>query len=227
MKPMTMGALSALAVLSATAAQGAVLVSSDFNDGVQGWRVADAVSGFIYAASTTDGRLQTGDVAPYTFFEAPTAYLGNKSAAIGGTLSFDMAAVNGADPLGFSPLVLRTTRGDIFAKPTFLPGVGSNRFSITLTASNFYRNSQYVPGGPAPAAISDAEFAAVMADLRGLYVYADWKSGQSDLTTMDNVALASADVAPVPEPGAWALMILGFGGIGAALRRRPAGFARV
>ncbi|MEW5687050.1 MAG: PEPxxWA-CTERM sorting domain-containing protein [Pseudomonadota bacterium] len=222
---MTMVALSALAALSATAAQGAVLVSNDFNDGVQGWRVADAVSGFRYTASTTGGRLQTGDVAPYTFFEASSAYLGDKSAAIGGTISFDMAAVNGADPLGFSPLVLRTNGRDIFAKPTFVPGVGVNRFSITLTASNFYQNSQYVPGGPAPAAISDAEFAAVMADLRGLYIYADWKSGQSDLTTMDNVVLASADVAPVPEPAVWALMILGFGAAGSALRRRQAALA--
>ncbi|MBL8555957.1 MAG: PEP-CTERM sorting domain-containing protein [Phenylobacterium sp.] len=31
--------------------------------------------------------------------------------------------------------------------------------------------------------------------------------------------------AGVPEPGAWALMILGFGGAGAALRRRKAAFA--
>ena len=31
---------------------------------------------------------------------------------------------------------------------------------------------------------------------------------------------ASALVAPVPEPGTWALMLLGFGGIGYSLRRR-------
>ncbi|WP_293379098.1 PEPxxWA-CTERM sorting domain-containing protein [Phenylobacterium sp. SCN 70-31] len=37
-----------------------------------------------------------------------------------------------------------------------------------------------------------------------------------------NLTLRTADpvAAAVPEPGAWALMILGFGAAGAALRRR-------
>lgn len=34
-----------------------------------------------------------------------------------------------------------------------------------------------------------------------------------------------ADVGGIPEPGAWALMIMGFGGAGAMLRRRKAAFA--
>jgi hypothetical protein len=40
-------------------------------------------------------------------------------------------------------------------------------------------------------------------------------------------AFRSTALAPaaVPEPGAWALMILGFGGVGATLRRRREGFA--
>ncbi|MEW5687897.1 MAG: PEPxxWA-CTERM sorting domain-containing protein [Pseudomonadota bacterium] len=38
---------------------------------------------------------------------------------------------------------------------------------------------------------------------------------------IDNVVLGDvATVGGVPEPGAWALMILGFGGVGASLRRR-------
>jgi hypothetical protein len=40
---------------------------------------------------------------------------------------------------------------------------------------------------------------------------------------IDNLALEG--VAAVPEPGAWALMILGFGGVGATLRRRRQAFA--
>lgn len=34
--------------------------------------------------------------------------------------------------------------------------------------------------------------------------------------------VTASQVAAVPEPGAWAMMILGFCGVGAALRRRPA-----
>jgi hypothetical protein len=43
-------------------------------------------------------------------------------------------------------------------------------------------------------------------------------SGGHFLAKFDNVALSAS--AAVPEPGAWALMILGFAGLGAALRRR-------
>ena len=39
---------------------------------------------------------------------------------------------------------------------------------------------------------------------------------------VDNISL---DSVAVPEPTSWALMILGFGGLGATLRRRRAGFA--
>jgi len=42
-------------------------------------------------------------------------------------------------------------------------------------------------------------------------------------TLMDDVSLVARDAtAAVPEPASWALMLLGFGGLGAALRRRRA-----
>jgi hypothetical protein len=39
--------------------------------------------------------------------------------------------------------------------------------------------------------------------------------------------VSQAVISAVPEPAAWALMILGFGGVGAVLRRRRRGFAGV
>ena len=52
----------------------------------------------------------------------------------------------------------------------------------------------------------------------------------SDFTACCGYSLAfqtfmDAGTAAVPEPGAWALMILGFGGAGTVLRRRRSGFA--
>lgn len=44
-----------------------------------------------------------------------------------------------------------------------------------------------------------------------------------DGEVLDNIAVGQ----PVPEPAAWALLILGFGSVGAALRRRGAAPARI
>ena len=40
--------------------------------------------------------------------------------------------------------------------------------------------------------------------------------------TPTSVSLSPVDVTAVPEPGVWALMIMGFGAAGGAIRRRPA-----
>jgi hypothetical protein len=54
--------------------------------------------------------------------------------------------------------------------------------------------------------------------LTGGFRYYDFVStSQSD---GQNFLITSLTVTPVPEPAGWALMILGFGGIGAAIRRR-------
>lgn len=45
------------------------------------------------------------------------------------------------------------------------------------------------------------------------------RAGANSLGTSD-AALLSTNVAPVPEPATWALMLLGFGGVGMAMRRR-------
>ncbi len=42
-------------------------------------------------------------------------------------------------------------------------------------------------------------------------------NSMSSALLVDNVALQAG---AVPEPGAWALMIMGFGGVGAMVRRR-------
>jgi hypothetical protein len=46
----------------------------------------------------------------------------------------------------------------------------------------------------------------------------------SQAFTLDDVTLGLPDVGPgIPEPATWALMLVGFGAVGAALRRRPLG----
>jgi hypothetical protein len=72
--------------------------------------------------------------------------------------------------------------------------------------------------------------------------YATWNSGAATTAdvalvnknlafsgndfALDDIVLDTARPGAVPEPGSWALMILGFGGAGAMLRRRNGGLAR-
>lgn len=48
--------------------------------------------------------------------------------------------------------------------------------------------------------------------------YGDTIDGQATVNSLNNIP--PAVLAPVPEPTAWAIMLVGFGGIGALLRRR-------
>jgi hypothetical protein len=50
----------------------------------------------------------------------------------------------------------------------------------------------------------------------------DTSLGALTFTSIDQVTFTSTLAAPVPEPATWAMMIAGFGLVGAAMRRRPA-----
>jgi hypothetical protein len=54
----------------------------------------------------------------------------------------------------------------------------------------------------------------------GTYQYYDFYSlGTSGNAAPGNVILSSLTLTPVPEPGTWAMMLLGFGAVGVAMRR--------
>jgi hypothetical protein len=46
------------------------------------------------------------------------------------------------------------------------------------------------------------------------------RSGAGGLEVISDFAPNNATIAPVPEPAGWAMMIVGFGAIGGAMRRR-------
>ena len=45
-------------------------------------------------------------------------------------------------------------------------------------------------------------------------------TGQPPFSLLDNVSLTGPQVAAVPEPGTWAMMIIGFGAVGGVMRRQ-------
>ncbi len=60
------------------------------------------------------------------------------------------------------------------------------------------------------------------APINGRAAMALQDGGDSRYVGIDNLSRAAATSGGVPEPAAWALMIVGFGGVGGLLRRRRA-----
>ena len=79
--------------------------------------------------------------------------------------------------------------------------------------------SKHIPGNPA---IVPQNLAGAGSLRSANYLYNVWT--RDGLATNDQIAdfapNASSFIANVPEPAAWALMILGLGGVGATIRRK-------
>lgn len=209
-------------VFAANAAQAAVLSSFDTN--AEGWSVGNLQTGVasVVGAPTYNpgGFITTTDVAAIVGFVAPAAYLGNLSSYLGQTVQFDLSDAQ-ADGVPYASLVLYSGSTSItFGAPP--PGTSFTHYIIPLTAAGWtvYPGSGLV--GPTP--VTNAQFLSVLNNVTGFAIHADWSSG-GDFTSLDNVSLGT--VSAVPEPSTWAMMILGFAGIGfmAYHRRKVAALA--
>lgn len=194
----------------------AASVNSDFNAGDDGWQHGaynisltfdvehDPAAGVI----GIDNGLYAGG------FMAPEKYLGNQSAFLNGSFSFQLSTDGELAGLNYPALILVGNGGEtIFANWVGDPGTELTDFSILLTADSFYKGSveERVSG------VTAEEFAAVMSNLEKLSIFGNWSGGEK--LRLDNVVMASATAA-VPEPATWAMMIVGFGAVGANMRRR-------
>jgi len=213
-----LGALALAAAVGVSAsAQAATTVSSTFDTGADGWafgtyQAVGAAQSLTYDAATQSISRQHGFGG--WGFVAPLKYLGDKSTYVGGVLSFDLSSVLN-DYAGKRPLVVLTGANgqQIFSHWGPAPGAQLQTFDIALNAASFYRGGLTTING----GVSGGAFASIMADLEQIEILGDW-GANVDTVRLDNVRLSG--VAAVPEPTTWALMILGFGGAGAMLRRR-------
>lgn len=146
------------------------------------------------------------------------------------------------DSDGVSPLYLFNTPGKMQVTIT----INGRSFSFTGTAESLYDKTDHAAAGGDPA-FSRLDFNAydgtnslvqsVTADNAALGPLAGFSPGSLGHSTLNMslfggaVRASSVDgiaISTVPEPESWALMIAGFGAVGAAMRRRRTGpaFAR-
>ena len=114
-----------------------------------------------------------------------------------------------------TPTPLTGTAGVATQTPTFvaLPlGVTSGTFSQTLdmTLASSYNPAFITANGGSISASESALFAAIGSGQAYLNIHTSQFPGGE----------VRAFLVPVPEPATWLLMLVGFGGIGMALRRR-------
>jgi alkaline phosphatase D len=219
---------TAVVVAVAASASGATLVSSTFDSGDDAWRAGEFLTtsaltvapAYFATGGNTGGYLRVPDVAEWGAYHAPAKFLGNKAAAYGGSLSFDLR-IQESDPTTYSMVLI--SDGTTTLQFRSSPALGSwNTFTVDLVASAGWQLS--TNGKTAGAAVSELQLQTVLSNLQTLRINSDWKTG-ADQVDLDNVLLSSdSDVAHTPEPSTMGLLGLSLGVV-ALLRRRRSGRA--
>jgi Laminin B (Domain IV) len=194
-----------------------VLAVSGFKEGDENWSVQNGAGNFLWLATGGDPggyirALEVPEPASLWFFSAPAAFLGDKAAAYGGTLSFSMRS-NWSPPEITAPHasvqllgangVLLALQGDV------PPALDWTRYAVPLVADGNWKLDS-VNGSAATA----ADMHAVLSDLLALRINGDFGQG-IEVSGLDSVVLSA-----VPEPAAMGLFLAGLTVVVGHARRR-------
>ena len=208
-KLITLGA--ALFLATATAANGATVINGDFETGTD---PNSDPNGFITLTA-----VNTTDLPGWTVSSGSIDYIGNYWQAQGGSSrSVDLAGTS----LGTISQTISTVIGQMYqvtfwasknpdlATPTRTGTVsfGGASLPFLYTATNDRTNMNWQQYSYDFLATSNSTILSFAADASAGCCYGP--------------ALDTVSVSDVPEPASWAIMLLGFAGIGAAMRRRHA-----
>jgi hypothetical protein len=219
-------AVCLLVLALAPAARADAIVASTFDTNAEGWNaVSINASGAVSGTHTVTwnptggdpgGHLSRTDPQSVTTFywNAPAQFLGDMSAAYGGTLGYEVrhsggTLYNAADVIlvgGASPLTLVF---DAAAQPT----TAWTLFTIPFS------QGQWRVGSLSGAFATPQQLLDVLSALTALRIRGEYVDGTSETGRLDNVSM-NAPPEPTPEPAALALLGTGLAGCAFFARRK-------
>jgi hypothetical protein len=189
------------AAQSATAAPGpsAGLAASTFDSGLDGWAVTgDGISPAWQAAGgNPGGHAQATDLVggDTWYWVAPAKFLGDQSAAYGGTLHFELKQSLTEEPFTDLDVMLEGRELSLFYDTDYDPAQVWTSYTLILNAEVGWRTlgDQFLPA-------TAAEIRAVLSDLVALHIRGEFQLGD-DVGGLDNVILSGPDPSLVRIPG--------------------------
>jgi len=192
----------------------AVVITSTFDSGTDGWTASGANVAQVPVGGNPGGYLSATDSSSSIATAlAPGAFLGNKSIFNGGTIAFDT--------------ILVKTNG----------GGTQSSFGTISISDGITTASLNLVNGPAPGSwttysavldaatwgLSEAAWATLLSSVTSISLVVEATFGQGEVVGVDNFTLTSSGVDPViPEPASILLLVLGTSGAAGVsyLRRR-------
>jgi len=180
--------LAALALALPAFAQ-PIITESRFSSDRDGWTTWTDIGGsFTPTWSSTTGNpggciSQSDPDTGYFYFRAPAKFLGNKSAALNGTLSFDMIE-SGSGTFDVADIILKSPGLELYYDTYEDPETSRfSRYHILLSHKALWH-----VGSLAGPLASPAEVQQVLANLSDILIRGEFVSG-AETTRLDNVIL--------------------------------------
>ena len=188
---------------AAALAHATVLVESRFDSGHEGWVAGNGVAvqggqatggnpgGYFFAADRGQGTVWV--------YQAPASFLGDLTAALDGTLSFDLRVSRTDFPMAndWGDVKFGGSGIELVTGACPGPGLSWTHYTVTLSPGAWHIGNML---GPVATA---ADFATVFANVEFLRIRGEF-SALLDHGGLDNVVLAA-----IPEPHAAWLMVAG------------------
>lgn len=187
-------------------------ISSTFTDSDEQWSFLNDATGFGFDASLGQpaGAITARDRGDgrIWYFAAGPQFLGDRSAFLNGSLSWDILGITG-NQTSITPRadVMLTGAGmTIGIDASVQPINGSwTSWGVTLAPGQWFVVSSTANGTLSSTAVSQADLAMVLGALDGLFIRGEYTNG-ADATALDNVLLVPAPAAlPMLAMGAFAL----------------------